>query len=268
MVKCVLTGWNGFIAQNLEKTLKGSEFSVLGMPRDILYDFRKITEFFNYNKPDFIIHTAAYGNKYSQDNDFETIYANIIGLANLLEMTRNIDYQGFINFSSSSVMLSHETFYSATKASGERIVRAFVNKYNKPVFSVRPFTVIGKGEQEEHLIPRLIKSCQLGIEIPFVSNPVHDFIGVKDLCEAVLCLMQYADKLKGQIIDIGSGECISNKKIKEIVEKITHKKANIKEVESLRPYDTKKWVSNIEVLSFLGWKPKQTIEDIILEMIG
>jgi len=268
MIKVAITGWNGFIAQHLDKALRKAEYSVVGIPRSILYDMPGIIRFMDFNKPEFIIHCASYGNNFSQDNDLETIYANIIATINLLEMTRDVPYKGFINFSSSSVGLPYETFYSATKASSERLVRAFVNKYHKPVFSVRPFTVIGSGEQEEHLIPTLIKSCLTGSEMPFVSEPVHDYIDVDDLCSAVLCLMQYAEKLKGQIIDIGTGVSTSNKKVKEIVEKLTRKKANCVEVKSMRPYDSEEWVADPEVLEFLGWVPKHRLENTISEMVN
>ena len=268
MIKVAITGWRGFVAQNLDTALRKAEYSVIGIPRTILYDMRGLVEFYDINKPDFTIHTAAYGNKFQQDNDLETIYANIVATINLLEMTRDQQYKGFINFSSSSVGLPYETFYSATKASGERLIRAFVNKYNKPVFSVRPFTIIGNGEQSEHLIPTLINSCLTGQEMPFVSEPVHDYINVRDVCDAVLTLMQFAEDLKGQIIDIGTGKGTTNKQVKVLVEKITKHKANTKEVESLRPYDSKEWVANPIILKTLGWVPAKKLSDTIIEMVN
>lgn len=267
MIKVAVSGWNGFIGQNLDKALRKAEYSVVSVPRNIFYNMPEIIRFFDYHKPEFIIHTAAYGNKYDQMNDLETIYANIIATINLLEMTRDIPYKGFINVSSSSVMLPYETFYSATKSAGEQLVKAFVNKYNKPVFSVRPFTVIGKGEQSEHLIPTLIRSCRTGEEMPFVADSVHDYIGVTDLCSAILFLMQYAEQLKGENIDIGTGKGTTNKEIKELIEAILGQKARIKETQSLRPYDTNNWIADTTMLEYLGWLPSQTIEGVIKEMV-
>jgi len=40
MIKCAITGWNGYIAQNLDKALRKSEYSVIGVPRTILYDMK------------------------------------------------------------------------------------------------------------------------------------------------------------------------------------------------------------------------------------
>jgi Nucleoside-diphosphate-sugar epimerases len=268
MITVAITGWNGYIAQNLERALRKAEYSVVGVPRPILYNMPALIDFFDINKPSFIIHTAAYGNNFKQDNDLETIYANIVATVNLLEMTRDVPYKGFINFSSSSAGLEYQTFYSASKASGEYLVKAFVNKYKKPVVNVRPFTVIGKGEQDHHLIPQLIKSCIEQVKIPFVSEPTHDYIGVNDLCEAILKIMEHTEELKGQTIDIGTGIVTTNEEILNIVRRVTNKKPVVDRVKSLRPYDNSNWRADKSILYSLGWRPKQTIEEIIREMVG
>lgn len=267
MICCAISGWNGFLAQHLDKALRKQDIQVVGIPRAILYNMVELNNFLHINRPDYILHLAAYGNKFSQDNDLETLFANVMILMNLLEASRDIEYKAFVNFSTSSVMLPYETFYSATKAAGERLVRAFVNKYNKPVFSVRPFTVIGTGEPSEHLIPKLIESCLLGTEIPFVNEPVHDYIDVDDLSEAVVMLLQLGDKLQGQVIDIGTGVATTNRNIRMIVEKITEKKANIKLTKNLRPYDSKDWKALPAVLEYLGWIPRHSIEQTIQKMV-
>ena len=267
MIKVAITGFSGYIAGHLEKVLRKYEYSVIGIRRELLYSPMLLEEFYQTNQPQFTIHTAAYGNKFDQTNDYETIVSNILPLMNLLEVTKSFNYAGFINFSSSSVALPYETFYSASKGSGERIVRAFVNKYQKPVVNVRPFTVIGNGEQKEHLIPKLIESCQTNCQIPFVPDPTHDFIGVTDFCEAIAALLQYTQALKGQTIDIGTGVSTTNEQIRMIVESKTGKKANIDIKKSLRPYDTKEWKANPVILESLGWKPKQTLDQIIEDMV-
>ena len=267
MIKVAITGYSGFVAQNLEKTLKRYEFSVIGIPHEVLYNPVEIEKFYTLNKPDYTIHCAAYGNKFDQQSDGMMIDANINSLFLLLEQTKQFNYSGFINFSSSSVALPYETFYSATKAAGERIVRAFVNKYDKPIITVRPFTIIGKGEDPHHLIPTLIQSCLLNIPMDFVPEATHDFIGINDFCEAIAVLMQYTQTLKGQIIEIGTGICTTNHQVRKIVEKMTGHKANFKVVKSLRPYDTNNWVANPIILNYLKWKPKQTLKQVITEMI-
>lgn len=267
-MKAAISGYNGFIAQHLDKALRSKDIQVIGIPRKIIYNVVELNNFFSVNHPDYIIHTAAYGNKFSQDNDLETLFANVMVLMNLLQSSRSVHYKAFVNFSTSSVTLPYETFYSATKASGERLVRAFVNKYNKPVFSIRPYTVIGRGEPSEHLIPKLIESCLLGTEMPFVPYPVHDFIDADDLSDAVVFLLQHAQSLQGQIVDIGTGIGTTNQEILKIVEKVTGRKANVKVADSLRPYDTKSWSSNPVVLESVGWVPKRSVEQSVRSMVS
>ncbi len=267
MITAALSGTSGFIGQNLIKALVSKDIKPIPIQREILRDPAKVFNFFADNPVDYIINLASYGNNYDQTNDFETVGANIACMCNLLFTTKDMPYQGFINFSSSSVNLPYETMYSATKAGGERIVKAFVNKYNKPALSVEPYTVIGKGEQSNHLIPTLVRSCKTSEKMKFVPEPVHDFIGINDFLDALMLIMENVDKLKGQNIQIGTGKSTSNQQVREIVEKYAGKPANIELAPSLRPYDAPQWQANPEVIQSLGWKQKQTLEDVIKEII-
>lgn len=260
-MNCLIFGASGFIGSNLKKRLINDGHQVfIGKVRNGL-------SYFDRYDIDYILYLSAYGNMFNQRDEMETIKANILGLYNTLNDTKDIKYKGFINFSSSSVMLAYETFYSATKGAGERIVKAFVNKYDKPVVNVRPFTVIGKGEQPDHLIPKLINSCIKGDQMPFIGEPVHDFIGIDDFCEAIITLLPHCEKSKGESVDIGKGYSVSNEEILDWVEAITNKKANIESVDTMRPYDNKKWVANTTIMNSIGWSPKQSLEDVIRSMV-
>lgn len=258
----LISGSSGFIGSNLVALFRRQDIEVKPIPRWFLYDPKLLLQSFNELKPDIIINCASYGNMSSHNNDAYIINANIIALHNLLESSRRTRYQAFLNFSSSSVNLSYETMYSATKAAGERIVKAFVNKYNKPVFTIRPYTVIGKGEQRQHLIPQLIESCLTGKEIPFVPSPKHDFVGIDDFCKAILTILDPKfNKCSGDVIEIGSGHATSNQEVLEMVERVTGKKANVKIVESLRSYDNESWCAK------MGVPISQSLEQIIRTML-
>lgn len=266
-MKVLISGSHGFIGTHLGKYLKRQEFEVVIVPRQFLYDYPLLSQWVKQQNPDWIFHLASYGNMSYQTEDVLTIKANIETLTNLLSATNPLPYTGFINFSSSSVGIGYETVYSATKAAGEHIARAMVNKYKKPIVSVRPFTVIGPGEQETHLIPKLIESCQKGIDIPFDGPPVHDYIGIEDFCEAIMRIIEHIDLVVGQIIDIGTGIQTSNESILQIVESLIGKKATVHRTDNIRPYDTKQWKANPEIIKKLGWNQKQTVEDVIKTML-
>ena len=206
-----------------------------------------------------VIDLAGYGNLYGQ-NDISEIYK-----ANLTRVIKSVENAGgakYIYVSTSSVKLPFQTPYSLSKKASEE----FLQSIGKKIAIVRPFTIIGTGEQEEHLIPKLIQSCLYGTEIPFVSDPVHDFCDVDDFVDALLTVK---DKglFRGEIYEVGSGRQTSNDEVRLLVEDITGNKANIRPVESLRNYDTKDWVANNERICSLGWKPKVSLEQGIKRMI-
>jgi dTDP-glucose 4,6-dehydratase len=261
----LLTGSSGFIGSNLIKALRKERVSHTTIPHSMLKDPKVLEEAIELSQPTVIIHMASYGNLASQNDEDEIIQANYTNLYNLLQASKSVQYEMFINFSSSSVSLPHETFYSATKAAGERLCGAFATKYMKQIVSVRPYTVIGPGEPDEHLIPTLIRSCLEGTPMPFVREPVHDFIGVNDFVSALKLIIE-GWHLKGEI-QIGTGVKTSNQEILEIVERVTGAKANISRVDNLRKYDNLVWQANPAIIKSLGWKQKETIEDVIVKMV-
>ena len=184
-----------------------------------------------------------------------------------MAILKQIDWEkinSFIFLSTSSVKRRVQTFYSRTKRAAEEILLAYMEKYNAPISIIRPLSITGVGEQKEHLIPTLIRSCFLNIEIPFVPRPHHDFIDVEDVVEAILLLKE--KRVKG-IFEAGRGESYSNQQVLEMVERITGKKAKIKLVDSLRPYDSEEWVNTNFRLRKLGWRPRKPLSQSIKEMV-
>lgn len=253
-----LTGSHGFLATILGEHLV--HFKRLGrkgeVPKGItfLYDF------------------AAFGNM-SWHTDINKIYkANLIRVINL---TRNciLNDCKLVFVSTSSVKLSVQTPYSLSKKAAEEFIQYQVQSNGLKACIVRPFTIIGVGErvgervgeQKEHLIPRLIDSCLNGVEMPFVKKPVHDFLDVKDLSKALI-LIKDKGLFEGEIYEVGTGKQFSNDEVRSLVEKVTGKRANIRLVESMRPYDTKDWRANIERICGLGWSPTISLEESIKEM--
>lgn len=182
---------------------------------------------------DFIYHLASYGNLHSQTDSAAIFQANLRYTFDLLEATKNKPYQKFVYVSSSSVNLPKQTLYSACKKACEELTRA----YDKPIIIVRPFSVTGVGEQKEHLIPTLIDAAFTGKTIPFVPEPVHDYIAVEDVAFALI------DITNPRIYEIGSTISYSNLDVLDLVELMTGKKIKVKPVNQLRVYDTNSWKS-------------------------
>ena len=243
-------GSSGFIGSHLIKRLKQLEFNVIEHHHDQEYDIKET---------DYIFYLSSYGNHYDQTDPHEIVKSNITDLYDLLKITKDIDYKGFFHFSSSSVTLKTQTIYSDCKFIAEVICKQFQTKYRKPIVSLRPYSVWGRGDTEKHLIPTLIRSALTGEEIDFDPHPYHDWIHIDPFIDAVIKVMDNVEKIQSPI-SIGSGVQLSNLEVKECVERMLNKKVNIRDIRKLRSYDTDHWVANVKPLIELGWTPPKLMD--------
>jgi len=265
-----ISGSHGFVASNLAKLLK-----IKPIPRKLLRNKSALVSYLS--STDTIIHTAAYGNYFFQKEDKKVFKVNVVYTFNLLEAAKKAGVKNFIYFSSSyelgtkqepmqeEMVARPETMYGITKACGTQLTRHYSKFFNTAI--VRPFSIMGIGEQDCHLIPTLIRSCLYNEKIPFVPAPVHDWINVLDLCNGVISVLNNIDKFNGEIFHLGCGRQYTNQEVLEMVEKATGKKANVKIVKSIRDYDSKFWMADNTKLKSLGWKQIKTLKQTIQEMV-
>lgn len=218
-----ISGQSGFLGTAITKYLKGE--SVYPIPRGLsieALDWR-----FSMNKPDIIIHLAAYGNQYYQKDFIEVVNANIIGTYNLLEAAKLFDYKTFYNLSTSSVMFFEKpTYYSITKLCGEQLAGMYKN-----VINVRPYSIYGPGEQKHRLIPTVIDCLNTGSKMILDERACHDWVYIDSAIEAL-----FSGTTK-----IGAGIKTTNLEIVRILEEISGKKLNFISGK-MRSYDNEDWV--------------------------
>jgi nucleoside-diphosphate-sugar epimerase len=249
-----ITGVHGHIGSHFHQKCISLGYNVVKLRRDGKVP-SKVTHVFDF---------ASYGNKYDQTDKkkiYEANYDRVVKLIN------NCKGKYLFLVSTSSVLLPIQTDYSESKAKMEEFVKKWVKETGENIIVVRPSTVIGVGENPDHLIPRLIRSCLYGEPMDFVSKPTHDFIDVEDFVNALLFLSKFIEKYKGHIFNLSFALSLTNEFIKAVVEDVTGKKAVIKKVKSLRKYDTTKWIVNNDKLKALGWFPRKTLFDSIREMV-
>lgn len=258
MARCYLTG-EGFLGSNIKKKLSEN------LPLDYTHIPHDQIQTFKYAPFDYFFFCSTYGNLASHTDEEQIFQANIEDLIHVLMQIKNFNFKSFVYVSSSSVKLKTQTTYSRTKRAAEEILLAYMERNKLPVCIIRPFSITGVGEQPEHLIPRLIKSCLYGDKIDFVGHPTHDFIDVEDVASGILNLSQ--NKAKG-IFELGTGKRYTNHDVLALVEAATGKSAKINPVEGMRAYDNDNWVStNFRARSF-GWLPTKSLQDSIREMVA
>ena len=250
-----VSGSHGFIGTHLWNRLVASGESVRRLDRTGNLP-NEITDLFDL---------GSFGNRFDQTNTDEIYKANLDRVANIL--SKATDMHSMIFTSSSSVLLPIQTEYSKAKAQMETLIKDWVQSTHENALIIRPSTIIGIGENPQHLIPKLIHSCFTGEEMDFVGEPTHDFLDVEDFVDALILLSNRADDYKGHVFNVSFGVSVSNEFIKVVVEDITKKKANIRRVKSLRPYDTDKWEVNNDKIRSLGWRPQTLLWNTIKEMV-
>jgi len=242
--KSAISGSSGFIGSHLVQLLEQSGHEVIQLDRsgdvppdvDVMYDL------------------GAYGNMVGHKATPYRVYeANNLRIANTIE--RLDKKTKFIYMSTSSVSLPNQTYYSASKKATEEMLRVAHETEGLKIAIARPFSVYGVGEQWEHLIPKLLESCERGYRMPFVDWPKHDWIAVEDVADALVVIAEKG-QFTGEVYEIGTGKEMTNEEVLQEVQKATGKEASLKTVEGMRDYDNKSWKANLERISTLGWKPK------------
>ncbi|MDD2753513.1 MAG: dTDP-glucose 4,6-dehydratase [Candidatus Portnoybacteria bacterium] len=154
--------------------------------------------------------------------------------------------------------------YAAAKAGADRLVYSYWATYDIPVVIVRPFNNYGSRQHLEKVIPRFITNCLLNepITVHGDGSAQRDWVNVEDTCQAIDKIMSGdIEKLKGQVINIGTGKSISIKTIAEIiVEKMERPKSLITYTDD-RPGQVFRHTADIEkARKLLGWQPKISFE--------
>jgi len=248
MIDNYITGL-GFVGSQLLQKLDGYTIHV---QHDKIFDY-------GYEDCRNFFYLASYGNMADHTDVSEILRANVgmVGrvVGGILEGEFKCDH--FIYVSSSSVLLPVQTPYSRAKRAAEEMILAS----GISATIVRPFSVTGVGEQPQHLIPTLIRSCMEGEVMPFVAWPVHDFVDVLDVCDGLLLA---AERKETGIVELGSGDCFTNACIKDFVQEACGKPAKLDYAFFERPYDGTNWKCTNPMP---GWKPEKWIMQSIQEMV-
>jgi len=291
--RVLITGGAGFIGANLIRKLLKLNYSVnlilrkssnLWRIKNILnkvkiykvdlLDKKQLTKIVVRINPDFIIHLATYSNYRKQTDAKEMIDINIKGTLNLLLASKDIDYKLFINTGSSSEygiknepmketdLLEPMSFYAATKASATFLCQIFAKEYQKPIVTLRPFSVFGPYEEKNRFIPTIIKAVIENKSIKLTpGNQRRDFIYVDDIVDIYIKSLSYGKKLSGQILNMGTGIEYANDEVVKALFKTTNKKVKIeKGAYPKRIWDTSHWIADMsKTKRVLNWKPKFTL---------
>ena len=188
------------------------------------------------SQADVVVHMAAESHVtrsiYDNKLFFETDVLGTQAVANAIVKHRD-RVERFIHISTSEVYGSAITAkmgeehplnpmspYASAKCGADRLVYSYWATYNIPAVIVRPFNNYGPYQHLEKAVPRFITSCLLKepITVHGDGSAKRDWIFVEEHCEALDRLLHVPlEKIRGQVINIGTGD---DKSIGEVAEAV------------------------------------------------
>lgn len=289
-----ITGAGGFVGSNLVRRLIKENYSVhilnhhdelpwrltsiahmINVHQGDLTNFSRLRRILSNVNPDYILHLAVNGAYHYQNDLKQIVKVNVNGTENLLRASANIPYLSFINTGTSSEygyksramrendVCNPNSYYAATKLAATQLCKVFATLEDKPIATFRLFSVFGPYEAPTRLIPAVIMNIINRTSISLsAENLRHDFIYIDDVCSAYIKAMKLGDKLKGEIINIGTGMEYSNKEVVEHAFSITKRETNVVVGKyNRRAWDTTHWKADTtNMKKMLEFTPEFSID--------
>jgi len=225
---------------------------------------------------DVIVHLAAKaGVRPSILDPLSYQQANVIGLQNLLDFTREKKIRQFVFASSSSVYGINDHFpwkeneqllpispYAMTKLAGEMLGHVFSKLYDIRFIALRFFTVYGPGQRPDLAIHKFTKAIlkDRPISMYGAGNTSRDYTYVDDTVQGIVEAMTY-DKSMFEIINLGNNYSVSLNELIRLIERTIGKKAIIEQLPD-QPGDVPKTFADIsKAKKLLGYEPKTKLDE-------
>jgi dTDP-glucose 4,6-dehydratase len=310
MEKIIVTGGLGFIGSNLINILQKKYFIVnidkvsyasnhSNIDPNIKnYKFYKqdinnktfIKNILKKYNPSIIFNLAAETHvDRSIDGPKKFLESNILGVFNLIEAIR--DYKKkikLIHISTDEVYgdikKNHKSKeedrynpsspYSASKASGDLLIKSYIRTYKIPAIITNCCNNFGPNQYPEKLIPTIIYNILNYKPIPIYGKGknVREWIYVKDHCNALIKIAQ--DGVIGENYNIGSGTVLNNiqiaKKIISIFKRINNNqkiKSKIHLVKDRPGHDLRYCLNSSKIKNKLKWKCESNFNQRINQTI-
>lgn len=306
-MKLLVTGGAGFIGSNFivymlsryrdyeivnldALTYAGNPDNLLGVHDNPRYTFVKgnitdpsmVHEVFRMNI-DVVINFAAESHVDKSIADPAVfVKTNVLGTQVLLEASRTSRIKKFIQVSTDEVYgtlgdtglfteetpLAPNSPYSASKAGGDMIVRAYHETFGLPVNITRCSNNYGPYQHPEKFIPTLILNAMQDKPLPIYGDGlnIRDWLYVEDHCSALDLVIHKG--VNGEIYNIGGNNERTNLQIvRTILAQLGKPESLISFVEDRPGHDRRYGIDATRITTQLGWKPKHRFENGIKKTI-
>ncbi|MBN6071058.1 dTDP-glucose 4,6-dehydratase [Aggregatibacter actinomycetemcomitans] len=267
-------------------------------------DAKALARIFQQHRPDAVMHLAAESHvDRSIDGPAAFIETNIVGTYILLEAARAYwnslndekkavfrfhhistdevygDLDGTNNLFIETTPYSPSSPYSASKASSDHLVRAWLRTYSLPTIVTNCSNNYGPFHFPEKLIPLIILNALDGKPLPVYGNgqQIRDWLFVEDHARALYKVV--TEGKIGETYNIGGHNEKANIDVVRTIcalleELVPNKPAGVTKYEDLITYvkdrpghDVRYAIDATKISRELGWKPQETFESGIRKTV-
>ncbi|HIF9248514.1 TPA: dTDP-glucose 4,6-dehydratase [Photobacterium damselae] len=267
-------------------------------------DREELDRVFAQHQPDAVMHLAAESHvDRSIDGPAAFIETNIIGTYTILEAARKYwnqldevrklafrfhhistdevygDLEGTDDLFTETTSYSPSSPYSASKASSDHLVRAWLRTYGLPTIVTNCSNNYGPYHFPEKLIPLMILNALEGKQLPVYGNgmQIRDWLYVEDHASALYTVVTQGEI--GETYNIGGHNEKANIEVVKTIcslleELVPNKPQGIVQYQDLITYvtdrpghDVRYAIDATKIAAELGWKPAETFESGIRKTV-
>jgi len=290
--KIYIAGHNGMVGSAILRNLKSKgylNFIFTPYPEYDLTNQRTVQEFFEKEKPEYVINAAAKVGGILANNTYRAqfIYENLMIQNNLIHSAHLTGVKKLLFLGSSCIYpracpqpikeeylltgLLEQTNepYAIAKIAGIKMCENYYRQFESNFVSVMPTNLYGPGDNfdlnNSHVIPALIRKFHdaKNVNAPLVEvwgtgNPKREFLYVDDMADACVYLLTNldADELYSSgvtHINLGSGRDLSIKELALTIREVVGYEGEIV-FDTSKPDGTLRKLLDISRLEKLGWK--------------
>jgi len=289
-IQYIFKNYEDYYVINLDKLTYAGSLDNIRIIDKNRYDFFKgdirnfeiVDNIFRNYPIDYVVNFAAESHvDRSLKNPQKFLETNVLGVQNLLEVS--LKYWGGIfenkkflqistdevygdrkgrDFADENTLLNPSSPYSASKASGEMIVKSYGKSYGLPYNIARSSNNYGPKQHEEKLIPMVINNLIKNQEIPIYGDgkQKRDWIYVEDNCRGIMKILRKG--INREVYNLGTGKLTENINLVQILIERLNKKLNdkyintdlIKYVEDRLGHDREYRLDCRKIKDQLNWK--------------
>lgn len=294
-IKIYIAGHRGLVGSAIKREFerKGYTNIVFKTHSELdLTDSKAVAEFFEQEKPDWVVQAAAkvggiYGNNTYpvefmlenlkiQNNIIENSYKN--GVKKLLFLGSSCIYPRITpqpmkeEYLLSDYLEKTNEGYALAKICGIKLCSYYNREYGTNYMSVMPCNLYGIGDnyhpENAHVIPMLIRrfhEAKLAgakeVTVWGTGTPRREFLFADDLAEAVVFLMENKDaKDVGEFINIGSGTDMTIAEIANLIKETVGFEGKLV-YDKTKPDGTPLKLMDVSRINALGWKAKTNLKE-------